>query len=139
MIWSIRIAVDFGLVVLIWLVQLIIYPGFRYYSPAELALWHPKYSNLITVVVGPLMVAQVGLVGWLLLNRFSGFTLTSAVLVGLMWASTAFQAVPIHNAIAAGDATPETLANLVRVNWVRTVGWTLIFGLGVVAAYRERG
>ena len=138
MIWSIRIAVDFGLVVLIWLVQLIIYPSFRYYSPDELAIWHPKYSNLITVVVGPLMLAQVVLVGWAVLNR-SGFAWASAVLVGLMWASTALQAVPIHNAIAAGDTTPETLARLVHVNWVRTVGWTLIFLLGVVAAFRERG
>ena len=126
-----RIAVDFGLVVLIWLVQLIIYPGFRYYNPAELAIWHPKYSNLITLVVGPLILAQVGLVGWDVLNRFSWLTVASAILVGLMWASTAFQAIPMHNIITAGDTSPETLARLVNVNWVRTVGWTVIFGLGV--------
>ena len=126
-----RIAVDFGLVVLIWIVQLIIYPSFRYYSPAELAVWHPKYSNLITLIVGPLMLAQVALIGWQLLQRPSGFTVASAVLVGLMWAATAFGAVPIHNAIAAGDASPETLARLVSVNWVRTVGWTLVFLLGL--------
>lgn len=126
-----RTAVDFGLVVLIWLVQLIIYPGFRYYNPAELAVWHPQYTNLITLIVGPLMLAQAGLIAWELRSRLSGLTIVSAVLVGIMWASTAFQAVPIHNAIAAGDASPETLARLVRVNWVRTWGWTVIFGLGV--------
>ena len=126
-----RIAVDFSLVVLIWLVQLIIYPSFQYMSTDQLAVWHPKYSNLITLIVGPLMLAQVGLVGWELLNRFSWLTVASAGLVGLMWASTAFQAVPIHNAIAAGDASPETLSRLVSVNWVRTVGWTVIFGLGI--------
>lgn len=133
-----RIAVDFGLVVLIWIVQLIIYPSFRYYTPADLAVWHPKYTNLITLIVGPLMLAQVALVGWELLNRFSWLTLASAVLVGLMWASTAFQAVPIHNAIAAGDSSPETLARLVSVNWVRTVGWTIIFVLGVVSHIRDK-
>ncbi|HLL94068.1 MAG TPA: hypothetical protein VK404_03755 [Spirosoma sp.] len=126
-----RTAVDFGLVVLIWLVQLIIYPSFRYYSPAELAMWHPKYSNLITLIVGPLMLAQVGLVGWDVLNRFSWLAIVSAGLVGLMWASTVFQAIPIHNAIAAGNASPETLSRLVSINWVRTVGWTLVFGLGL--------
>ena len=131
-----RIAVDFGLLVLIWLVQLIIYPSFQYYSPAELAVWHPKYSNLITVIVGPLMLAQMLLVGWQVLNRFSIVTLVSAVLVGLMWASTAFQAVPIHNAIAAGNATSETLNRLVSINWVRTAGWTLIFGLGLIDSLR---
>jgi len=126
-----RTAVDFGLVVLIWLVQLIIYPSFRYYSPTELAMWHPKYSNLITLIVGPLMLAQVVLVGWDVLNRFSWLAIVSAGLVGLMWASTVFQAIPIHNAIAAGNASPETLSRLVSINWVRTVGWTLVFGLGL--------
>ena len=126
-----RIAVDFGLVILIWLVQLIIYPSFQYMSTDQLAAWHPKYSNLITLIVGPLMLAQVGLVGWEVLNRFSWLAVASAVLVGLMWASTAFQAVPIHNAITSGDASPETLSQLVSVNWVRTVGWTVICGLSL--------
>ncbi|GAB3222004.1 hypothetical protein [Spirosoma arcticum] len=126
-----RIAVDFGLVVLIWLVQLIIYPSFQYMSTDQLAAWHPKYSNFITLIVGPLMLAQVGLIGWELVNRSSWLAVTSAVLVGLMWASTAFQAVPIHNAIAASNSSPETLAQLVSVNWMRTVGWTVIFGLGL--------
>jgi hypothetical protein len=125
-----RIAVDFGLVVLIWIVQLIIYPSFRYYNPAELAMWHSKYTDLITVIVAPLMFMQVGVVGWELLNRFSWAVALSAALVGLMWASTAFQAVPIHNAIATGDTSAETVARLVQVNWVRTVGWTIIFALG---------
>ena len=126
-----RTAIDFGLVVLIWLVQLIIYPSFQYYSPAELAIWHPKYANLITWIVGPLMLAQVGLLGWDLLNRFTGLTLLSAVLVGLMWVATAFLSVPLHNAIAAGDTAPDTLARLVSTNWVRTVGWTVVWGLGL--------
>ncbi len=77
------------------------------------------------------MLAQVGVIGWQLLQRPAAVTFASAGLVGLMWAATAFGAVPIHNAIAAGDASPETLARLVNVNWVRTVGWTVIFGLGV--------
>ena len=129
---SARTSVDFGLVVLIWLVQLIIYPSFRYYSPAELAVWHPKYSNLITPIVGPLMLAQVVLVGNDLWQRVSWPALLSALLVGLMWAATAFVSVPIHNAIGAGDASPATLARLVDTNWYRTVGWTIIFGLGLV-------
>lgn len=132
-----RTTVDFGLVVLIWLVQLIIYPSFQYMSADQLAVWHPKYSNLITLIVGPLMLAQVGIIGWEFLNRFSWLTVASAGLVGLMWASTAFQAVPIHNAIAAGDASPETLARLVSINWVRTVGWTIVFALGVLSYWRN--
>jgi len=126
-----RTVIDFGLVVLIWLVQLIIYPSFRYYSPAELADWHPKYTNLITFVVAPLMLAQVIAIGYQLYQRTAWLTLLSAGLVALMWVLTALVAVPIHNAIAAGDASPETLERLVQTNWLRTVGWTLIFLLGL--------
>ena len=127
-----RIAVDFGLVVLIWLVQLIIYPSFHYYAPTELSHWHPKYSNLITLVVGPLMLAQVGLVGAALWQRFSWPGLLSVLLVGSMWAATAFISVPIHNVIASGNASPATLARLVDTNWLRTIGWTIIFLLGLL-------
>jgi hypothetical protein len=131
MTFTARTLVDFGLVILIWLVQLIIYPGFRYYSPAELAIWHPKYSNLITLIVGPLMLAQVGLVGWETYTRPSWITLLSAGLVGLMWGATAFISVPLHNTIAAGNPSPTTLTRLVDTNWIRTIGWTVIFTLGV--------
>jgi hypothetical protein len=132
-----RTLVDFGLVILIWLVQLIIYPGFRYYSPDELAIWHPKYSNLITLIVGPLMLAQVVLVGWETYTRPSWLTLLSAVLVGLMWAATAFISVPLHNTIAAHNPSPTTLTRLVDTNWIRTIGWTIIFALGLLNHWRS--
>jgi hypothetical protein len=54
----IRLLLDFGLVVLIWLVQLVIYPGFKFYSPSNLALWHKIYTGRIGVAVVPMMVWQ---------------------------------------------------------------------------------
>lgn len=132
-----RLIIDFGLVVLIWLVQLIIYPGFAYYSPDDLAIWHPKYTNLITLVVGPLMLAQVVATGGSLLGQFSGLTLIVAVLVGVVWWSTAFQAIPLHNRIDAGVDLPQTIAQLVRVNWLRTWLWTVIFGIDLIQWYRS--
>lgn len=133
MVFTPRNLVDFGLLVLIWLVQLIIYPGFTHYSPAQLASWHPQYSNLITLIVGPLMLAQVGLVGRETYLHPSWHTLLSALIVGLMWAATAFISVPIHNAIATGDTAPGTLARLVDTNWIRTIGWTSLCILGLFA------
>lgn len=130
-----RVAVDFGLVVLIWLVQLIIYPGFAYYSPAELALWHPRYTNLITLIVGPLMLAQLGLYAWALHSRFDLLTFLGAGLVVVTWVSTAVQAIPLHNQISAGLDVAVAVTNLVRVNWVRTLAWTVLFGLDLLALY----
>ncbi|WP_229370127.1 hypothetical protein [Fibrivirga algicola] len=133
---SYRTLVDFGLVILIWLVQLIIYPGFRYCSPSSLAIWHPTYSNLITLIVGPLMLAQVALIGRETYLNASWITVSSAGLVALMWVATAFVSVPIHNAIAAGDTSTATLARLVDTNWIRTIGWTILFILGLISHAR---
>jgi hypothetical protein len=127
-----RPVIDFGLVVLIWLVQLIIYPGFAYLSDAQMAVWHPRYTNLIGLIVGPLMLAQVVCVGYELWQRPASWAgWLSAGLVALMWASTAAQAIPLHNQIGAGLDIQTNVARLVSVNWVRTIGWTLIFGLGL--------
>jgi hypothetical protein len=133
-----RLVIDFGLLVLIWLVQLIIYPGFAYLSDTQMAAWHPRYTGLISGIVGPLMLAQVVCVGWpLLAGRVSWPTAVSVGLVAFVWWSTGFQAIPLHNRIDAGvtGSLPGIVARLVAVNWYRTVAWTLLFGLGLL----ERG
>lgn len=123
--------VDFGLVVLIWMTQLISYPGLQYLEGEKLLEWHAQYTWRIGVIVMPLMLAQVGLKGLGLLEHFSALAFLSAILVGLIWLSTFFQAVPIHNRIAAGLATPDLLARLVQVNGWRTALWTIVFLIDV--------
>ncbi len=41
----IRLLLDFGLVVLIWMIQGIVYPSFLDYNTENLAVWHRKYMN----------------------------------------------------------------------------------------------
>ena len=52
---------SFGLVVLIWLVQVIIYPAFAEIEPDRFAPWHAGYTRAVTWIVAPLMLAQVAL------------------------------------------------------------------------------
>ena len=127
---ELRTMVDFGLVVLIWLVQLIIYPSFLHSESATFQDWHQTYSFSISLVVIPLMFAQVGLVGFQLFNTPNWAVYTSAVLVFLVWLSTFAQAVPLHNLISAGQIQADTLPLLVARNWIRTALWTIIFLLG---------
>lgn len=132
-----RSVIDFGLLVLIWIVQLIVYPGFKYTAVEHFAAWHSQYSMLISFVVVPLMLSQVGIVGMQLINTPHWAVGVSALLVGLVWVSTFFQAVPIHNTLqAATQLSPDELqhhaSRLVSVNWVRTILWTCLFGLGLV-------
>ena len=54
-----KFCVDFGLLVLILMVQVIVYPSFLHFSKTNLIKWHQSYTPKITTIVAPLMIAQV--------------------------------------------------------------------------------
>lgn len=125
-----RHIVDFGLVVLIWLVQLIIYPSFRYLDRTQLEFWHKRYVARITSVVGPLMVAQALVVSMQLYAEMHWLHAFSLVLVGLCWICSFGLSIPCHRKIERGQGTAEVLEHLVRTSWPRTILWTAVFVLG---------
>lgn len=129
---EIRTLADFGLLVLIWLVQLIIYPGFRYVSSEDFQAWHSRYTFLISLFVVPLMLGQAVIVMVQLILFPSWPVVCVATLLVLVWLNTFFQAVPAHNQLAAGRELAQTIERLIRVNWIRTLLWTLIFGFGLL-------
>ena len=122
-----RLLFDFGLLVLIWLVQLVIYPGFPYYSVENLLKWHRKYTVGISVVVIPLMFGQLITAILLLVESKTTFTIGSLILISIVWAITFSQFVPMHRKIDAGQSDKKLLKHLVKLNWIRSFLWTLIF------------
>ncbi len=118
---------DFGLFVLIWMVQLIIYPGFRFYSPEELQSWHRRYTPRISFIVIPLMLGQLMLHGTLLQQEKTVYGIGSFSLVLLVWLLTFTVFVPRHKSITAGEFSDKTLKELVDFNWARTLIWSLLF------------
>lgn len=122
-----RLFFDFGLVILIWLVQLVIYPSFLFYSKEQLIPWHQKYTVGISFIVIPLMFGQLILAILQLINEMTIYTISSMVLIILVWTSTFIVFVPMHNKIASGDGNTKVLHQLVKQNWLRTIVWTIIF------------
>lgn len=125
---------DTGLLVLIWLVQLVIYPGFKYYKLQNLKKWHFMYSGKITIVVLPLMLSQLILSCWLTFKYdWELFFTISTVLVVLTWVSTFITFVPLHQKIDAEDENLTVhVQKLITYNWVRTFLWTSIFLMTVI-------
>ena len=74
---------SFGLVVLIWLVQVIIYPAFADIAPQRFTRWHAGYTRALTWIVMPLMLGQVALLGWLLDARPSRWGFLAAGMVAV--------------------------------------------------------
>lgn len=126
---------DVGLVVLIWIVQLIIYPGFLYYENSSLLDWHKKYTNRITVIVLPLMLSQAILHGIELKLHFSLVQLLICVLITSCWIVTFLFAVPLHSRITENEHTTQAITSLIKVNWSRTILWTMVFILQFVLVF----
>ncbi|MFC2149047.1 hypothetical protein ACFLR9_10845 [Bacteroidota bacterium] len=124
---TIRLLFDAGLVVLIWMIQLIVYPGFLYYEKDDLMKWHKYYTSRLSLIVIPLMFGQLILAVIQLVQFQAIETIVSLTLVIAVWASTFLQFVPIHNQIFKNNSNITLLKQLVKRNWLRTILWTLIF------------
>lgn len=131
-----RVAVDFGMLILIWLVQLIIYPSFEFSARETFVQWHAKYTAVITLVVLPLMCAQLGLVIWQFYNGGRGWETSTALgLILFCWLVTFALSVPAHNQLQTIGNEIDTVRWLVLTNWLRTIGWTAVSLLSIKQFY----
>jgi hypothetical protein len=114
---------------LIWLIQLVHYPSFNYISKNEFNLFHAFHSQVITFVVGPIMLVELGTSLFLVLNqKLSLISCLNFLGLVLIWIATAFLSVPTHNKLGTA-VNAESIAFLISTNWIRTVLWTMRSGL----------
>jgi len=123
---QISLLVDAGLVVLIWMVQLIIYPSFTYYTSENLIEWHQKYTNRIAVVVVPLMLSQLvlAIVAVFLTAIFT--TIFTLLIVLFLWIFTFLSFAPLHFKISEGNTNQKNLKLLIQRNWIRAFLWSFL-------------
>ncbi len=126
--------IDFGMVVLIWMTQLIVYPSFGYFEEKNLLAWHKKYTSLISIIVMPLMILQLGLHLLGIWEAFNLARLMALVVIVWCWTVTFVMAVPLHQKISSGAGIKESTYQLVRINWYRTAGWTVVFILSILGS-----
>jgi len=124
--------VNSALCCLIWVIQLVVYPGFCYYSEADIKQWHKIYTFKITLIVLPLMLSQLCLYSYSLISDISSISIIQLALVLVIWLITFLLAVPLHHKIdLKKDSLPER-QRLVRINWSRTILWTLILIISIL-------
>lgn len=114
----IHLLVTSGLVVLIWLVQVSHYPLFHYLDPSRFKEAMLVHQAKISWIVIPLMIPELGL---------TLFTLhiPSIIIVTLIWLTTFFVQVPLHDQLARHGYDPQKITKLVTTNWIRTFLWSL--------------
>ena len=124
----IHIAATLTMLGIIWVIQIVHYPLFAQVGEEHFQAYEQAHTRLITFVVFPPMVIELVTGIMLVLNRPIGVSgwvpIAGLLLVILIWLSTAFLQVPMHNILSSGfDA--EAHRRLVQTNWIRTVCWTI--------------
>lgn len=115
---------------IIWFVQIVHYPLFARVGGSGFAAYEAEHATRTGWVVGPLMCFELATAALFLFARFRPGSVSAAsawagmVLVLLIWMSTAFIQVPLHNKLSSG-ADAAVIARLVGTNWIRTIAWTL--------------
>jgi hypothetical protein len=121
----INVAVNWTLVGLIWVIQLVHYPTFAYVDNSNFLQFHAHHSKSISIIVMPLMLIELALATYFAYqNQWNFIALTPLLFVLLIWASTFFIQVPIHQKLGQGKNL-VLIQKLVNTNWIRTVFWTI--------------
>ena len=123
--YNIQSILTFILIGLIWTIQIVHYPLFEYISKENFAIYHSKHSQLISILVIPLMCSELLILSYLLKDSQHYPTIYYQFFcVVIIWCSTFFLQVPLHNSLGI-SWDPNTVKKLVQTNWIRTFFWTL--------------
>jgi hypothetical protein len=112
----------------IWLIQLVQYPFFSHVNSENFPKYHAAHTFWITPVVAPAMIVEL-ITSILIIfyppkNIDAKLLYAGLILTLIVWASTFFIQIPMHNKLAKGfDADAHKL--LVNTNWIRTFAWSL--------------
>ncbi len=122
---AVQSAATFAMTGVIWLVQLVQYPGFARVGAAEFGAFHRHHCRSIGFVVGPLMVLEL-LTALLLASAGEPHWFWRVMLGALLsiWLSTALLQGPLHGRLTREGPRPELIRALVRGNWLRTILWS---------------
>jgi hypothetical protein len=112
----------------IWVIQIVQYPFFSYVNAENFAKYHEDYTFWIAPVVAPPMIIELFTAVFIIfyppVNIDSKLLWLGLILTLIVWASTFFLQIPLHEKLAAGfDANAHSA--LVNTNWIRTIAWSL--------------
>ena len=110
----------------IWVIQIVHYPSFHFIEKELYTAFQKFHMNKISIIVIPIMLAELitGIMLFLDKSSKSPFLTISIIILVLIWLITGVFFTKAHNELIAGYQ--ELVVNqLVAMNWIRTLLWTL--------------
>lgn len=122
---------------LIWTIQLVHYPIFFRLEQNLFGDHLYFHGRRISLIVIPVMTAELVSSGWLALLSESNRIVhsTGLLLVVVIWIVTFTLQVPLHARLLKGY-DKDTIRKLVRTNWIRTLLWSIKAVLALLLLFR---
>lgn len=116
---------SFFLCGLIWIVQLVHYPAFRFVEQGDFVKFEEFHTRNISFIVVPVMILELASAFLLFKNSVdhSNLLAINLLLAVLVWIVTFVFSVPCHMKLAR-EKDLKSINLLVRTNWLRTFIWT---------------
>ena len=110
------------LVGVILMTQILSYPLFLKLGISNFYNYYNSYTKRISFIVIPLMIFEVllSIILNIILNNF--YLFASNILLFVVWGSTFFIQVPIHNKLSSNHSY-VLINKLIYTNWIRTIAW----------------
>lgn len=135
MIFILHLALTLFMTGLIWFVQIIHYPIMREVTQQNFCHYENVHTQRTGWLVAPVMVAELATAGlWTYFNDFSFISIVNLALLLMIWGSTFFIQVPLHQSLSRLHNAKE-IDRLVDSNWIRTVLWTIRATLLLLTVY----
>jgi hypothetical protein len=118
----------------IWVIQLVHYPSFHFIESKQYTTFQRFHMSRISYVVVPAMLTELSTLIFLIIfmDQIDTLVTVSGLLLIIIWLMTAVFFSGVHQKLTSGyDKT--VVNNLVKLNWGRTLLWTL--RLLLISAY----
>lgn len=125
LIFKIHLLCSLYMLGLIWFVQLVHYPLFAEVGSDCFIAYERHHTRRTSWVTAPMMLLELGTAVLLVYyQQRSGFYWLNLSGIALLWLSTFFIQIPLHNRLIK-VYDPRAIKKLVQTNWLRTVIWTI--------------
>ncbi len=118
----------------IWVIQLVHYPSFHFIESKQYTTFQRFHMSRISYVVVPAMLTELFTLIFLIIfmDQIDTLVTVSGLLLIIIWLMTAVFFSGVHQKLTSGY--DKTVVNsLVKLNWGRTLLWTL--RLLLISAY----
>ena len=118
----------------IWVIQLVHYPSFHFIESKQYTTFQRFHMSRISYVVVPAMLTELSTLIFLIIfmDQIDTLVTVSGLLLIIIWLMTAVFFSGVHQKLTSGY-NKTVVNNLVKLNWGRTLLWTL--RLLLISAY----